>query len=153
MTQLVRSPLKMKLYFLMKLPLAFLAGLKVVNATPESASVSVPFKYLNKNPFRSMYFAVLAMAAELPTGILILLGTQKSGHNISTLVLQMKASFLKKAVGKIVFTCEDGVSIQKAIDKCILNDEPETVDVKSVGLDGQGDVVAEFLFTWTLKKK
>lgn len=50
---------------LLKLPLAFVAKLRIDQMNMHQASVSLPFNYLNKNPFRSIYFAALSMAAEL----------------------------------------------------------------------------------------
>ena len=44
------------------LPMAFLAGLKVKKLSNSIAEVTVPFNFLNKNPFNSIYFAVLTMA-------------------------------------------------------------------------------------------
>ena len=63
--KLARNSFKMKLFMLMKLPFGFLAGLKITKINSQKASVSIPYKYLNKNPFRSIYFAALSMAAEL----------------------------------------------------------------------------------------
>lgn len=150
---LAKTPWKMKLFFITKLPMAFLAGLKVINSKEETVSVSVPYKFLNRNPFQSMYFAVMAMAAELPSGILALAAVRNSNFPVSTLVLDMRASFLKKARSKVVFTCKDGKKITEAVSRCIKDDEPKTVDIKSIGVDTDGDIVAEFNFTWTFKRK
>ena len=151
--KLARSSWKMKLYMLLHLPMAFIAGLKIVRIDEMGAEVSVPYKYLNKNPFRSMYFAVQAMAAELSSGILALAEVENSGVAVSMLVLEMKASYLKKARTKIKFVCNDAVNIKKTIEKSIETAEGQTVDVVSQGFDKEGDMVAEFIFTWTFKPK
>ncbi len=65
----------------------------------------------------------------------------------------MKASFQKKARTRIAFKCNDGEKIKEAIAKSIQTGEGQTVDVTSTGVDTQGDVVAEFVFTWTFKVK
>jgi len=52
---------------LRKLPMGFIAGLKMEALDPSKSTVSVRFKWVNQNPFRSLYFAVLSMAAELST--------------------------------------------------------------------------------------
>lgn len=150
---LAKTPWKMKLYFFTKLPMALLAGLKVIYSDKDRVSVSVPYKFLNRNPFQSMYFAVMAMAAELPSGILALAAVRGSDFPVSTLVLDMRASFTKKAKTKVVFTCKDGKKIFDAVQHSIDSCEPQTVDIKSVGVDTDGDIVAEFNFTWTFKKK
>ena len=110
-------------------------------------------KYLNKNPFRSIYFAALSMAAELSSGILAMAAVHDTNQPISMLVLDMKAQFKKKAVGKIVFTCTEGKKVFDAVQKCLELDEGQVVMVNSIGTDGDGNEVAAFEFSWTFKRK
>ncbi len=147
------SPVKMKLYMLKHLPLGFFTGLRVLDLDKDKAVVSVPYKYLNKNPFRSIYFAVLSMAAELSSGILALSMLHEIKAPVSMLVLNMKADFLKKAKSKITFSCNEGEKISKAIDKCIKSGEGEIIEVHTSGYDTNGEKVADFQFTWTFKAK
>jgi len=127
--------------------MGFIAGLKITEVTSAKAQITVPYKFVNKNPFKSMYFAVQAMAAELSSGILALSEVAEAKKPISMLVLNMKASFTKKARTKVTFSCNDGDKIRNAIAQSIATGEGQTVDVKSVGIDKNGDVVAEFTFT------
>ncbi|OQY02904.1 MAG: thioesterase [Bacteroidetes bacterium 4572_117] len=138
---------------LKKLPLAFLTGLKIIHIDENMASVSIPFKYLNQNPFQSIYFAALAMAAELSTGIMAMISVQSASKPVSMLVFNMSASFMKKARGKIVFSCYEGKAIEGAIEESIKTGEGKTVTVTSKGVDNEGDEVADFKFTWTFKPK
>ena len=41
------------------MPLAVVAGLRVDKVTTENAQVSLPYRWRNQNPFRSIYFAAL----------------------------------------------------------------------------------------------
>ena len=148
-----RSNFKMRYFMLKKLPLAFIAGLKVVKIDDEMASVSIPFKFLNQNPFQSIYFAALAMAAELSTGIIAIVNVQSASKPVSMLVFNMSANFTKKAKGKIVFSCYEGKAIEKAIEESISTGEGKIVEVTTKGVDQEGDEVAEFKFTWTFKPK
>jgi len=60
-------------FFLLKsLPAAFFSGLRVQSLSTSSAVVRIRYSWFSKNPFRSIYFAVLGMAAEMSTGILAL---------------------------------------------------------------------------------
>lgn len=145
--------LKMRLFMLKNLPLGFFVGLRVVQIDNKGAQVSVPFKYLNKNPFQSIYFAVLSMAAELSTGILAMAAVYEASVPVSMLVFDMNAQFTKKATNKIVFKCEQGEEISKAVEASVADGEGRTVTVKSVGSDKNGVQVAEFNFTWTFKPK
>ncbi|MCF6341833.1 MAG: DUF4442 domain-containing protein [Bacteroidales bacterium] len=150
---LATKPLQMKLFMLANLPMGLLAGLKITQLDKGKAVVSVPFKYLNKNPFKSMYFAVMAMAAELSSGILSLAALHDTKVPVSMLVLDMHADFIKKARTKVIFSCAEGDKIINAINKSIQTGEGETVVVHTEGKDKSGDVVAKFAFTWTFKPK
>ncbi|MBW7465882.1 DUF4442 domain-containing protein [Pontibacter aydingkolensis] len=138
---------------LAKLPMAYLAGLRVASLSADAASVTIPYKYLNKNPFSSIYFACLSMAAELSTGVLCMMQVYKASPAISMLVTHLEADFTKKAVGIITFTCHDGQKIQEAVERTKATGEGITVVATSIGTDEAGDKVAEFRFTWSLKAK
>lgn len=153
MKALALSPLKMKLFMLQNLPMGFIAGLKIVKIDEDGSEVTVPFKFVNKNPFKSMYFAVMSMAAELSSGILAIVEVSNAVKPVSMLVLNMEASFTKKAKSKISFKCNDAVQIRATIARSIETGEGQTIDVTSQGVDKEGDVVAEFKFTWTFKPK
>jgi len=148
----VLSPHKLRLFMLRKLPLAWLAGLRLAALTPEVATVSIRYKYLTQNPFRSIYFAALAMAAELASGIQAMMHTQGGGP-VSMLVVGLQAEFKKKAVGLITFTCPDGAAIAAAIAESRAMGEGRTVVCTSTGRDEAGDVVAVFRITWSFKAK
>jgi acyl-coenzyme A thioesterase PaaI-like protein len=148
----VLHPVKLRLFMLRKLPLAWLAGLRLVALTPEVATVTIRYKYLTQNPFRSIYFAALAMAAELASGIQAMLHTQGGGA-VSMLVVGLAAEFNKKAVGLITFTCPDGAAIAQAIAESRATGEGRTVVCTSTGYDEAGDVVAIFRITWSFKAK
>jgi hypothetical protein len=151
--KLAKSNFKMKLYLMMKLPFAFLAGLRVVKIDNTQASISIPYKFLNKNPFRSVYFAALSMAAEFSTGILAMAAISATNREVSMLVLEMNARFLKKARTKVIFTCKQGAEIKEIVDKCLKTNEGQTIKVLSKGVDIESNEIAEFSFTWTFKAK
>ena len=145
-------PLKMRLFLLRSLPMAYLAGLRVRALTPARAAVTVSYKYLTKNPFRSIYFAYLSMAAELASGLLAMLHMQGAGR-VSMLVVGLEAEFTKKATGRIVFTCPDGALIARAIADSRATGEGHTARCTSTGHDAAGDVVAVFQITWSFRAK
>lgn len=150
---LIMHPVKFWLYMLVKLPMGFFAGLKLVQLEPGQAAVQVKYKWLTQNPFGSMYFAVLSMAAELSSGILCLANIYKSDPAISMLVVKMESHFYKKAVGVITFTCSDGDDIIGIVKKAKETGEGVTIVSKSAGVNQNGEVVAEFFITWSLKTK
>jgi len=149
----VKNPFYLKLFFLKSLPLGLLTGLRLISLDENQSAVAVSYKYLNKNPFQSLYFAVLAMAGELSSGILSLLHTHKTSPSVSMLVFHMEADFTKKAVGKITFRSADGIAIRDAVAKTLATGEGVTVVATSTGTDEQGDTVAVFRITWTFKAR
>lgn len=138
-------------YLLLKLPIARIAGVKLTYCKKEEAQTRVKYRWLNQNPFKSMFWAVQGMAAELSTGALCISKIRASEKNISMLVRDMKGKFTKKAVGKIKFTCSQGMEVEKIIEKAIQTGESQTLEMKSVGIDEKGDQVSEFYFTWSFK--
>ncbi|WP_245326195.1 DUF4442 domain-containing protein [Hymenobacter wooponensis] len=148
----IQNPMKLRLFMLRSLPMAYLAGLRVRSLTLEEATVTVPFKYLTKNPFRSIYFACLSMAAEMASGLLAMMHVQ-SGSPVSMLVVGMEAEFTKKAVGLIAFTSTDGAAVAQAMAESRQTGEGRTVVCTSTGLDQAGDVVAIFRITWSFRAK
>lgn len=133
--------------------MAFIAGIRVNSLTDEKAIVKIKYKWLTQNPFKSMYFACQAMAAEMSTGLLVLNYTYKSIPAISMLIVKNDAEYFKKALGKITFTCEDGNKIKNIIQDLKQNAEGRTIELKSIGKDEKGDIVSVFTFTWSLKAK
>ncbi|MFN5008177.1 MAG: thioesterase, partial [Bacteroidota bacterium] len=72
-----------RIYLAKSLPAAFFAGLRISSLSTSSAVVGIRYSWFSKNPFRSIYFAVLAMAAEMSTGILALVHAQHRRPRIS----------------------------------------------------------------------
>lgn len=147
------SPTKLNAFLFLKLPAAFLCGVRVKSIAIEKCVATVKYRWLNQNPFNSMYFAVQAMAAELTTGALVMYQIKKSGKNISMLVANNKANYSKKAIGRITFTCNEGHAIKEAIQKTIASGEGETIWLKSIGIDEKGDQVSEMDFEWSIRLK
>lgn len=147
------SPSKLNFFLFFKLPSAFWCGVRVKSISNCQCEVTVKHRWFNQNPFRSMYFAVQAMAAELSTGALMVSQIKASGKNISMLVANNKATFSKKATGRITFTCTNGNLSQQAIDQTIATGEGQTVWMQSIGVDEKGDRVSVFDFEWTIKIK
>lgn len=147
------TPLKINLFLLSKLPAAWFCGVRVKELRADYCRTGVTHRWINQNPFGSMYFAVQAMAAELSTGALVMAGIRERKRKISMLVAQNEASFSKKAKGKIRFTCEDGLKIKAAIKETLATGEGQTCWMHAIGKNSKGEIVATFKFEWTVKVK
>jgi hypothetical protein len=149
---MINSTGKINRWMLLKLPAAWLSGVRLSLINDSRCEVKVKFKWINQNPYRSMFWAVQGMAAELSTGMLLTNSIQNSKANISMLLVSNKSSFHKKAVGKITFICEEGENAKKLINSTIQNITSKAW-FKAKGYDETGDLVSEFDFEWSCKKR
>ena len=147
------TPSKLNSFLILKLPSAYFCGVRTKILDNEKCVVSVKHRWINQNPFNSMFWAVQGMAAELATGALVMSKIKQSGKNISMLVANNNASFMKKATGRISFECVDGYLVDEAVKKAIATGEGQTVWMKSLGKNTDGIEVSCFNFEWTLKVK
>jgi hypothetical protein len=147
------NPRQINTFLLFKLPAAYFTGVRLKSISRTNCVTSVKHRWINQNPFKSMFWAVQGMAAELSTGALVMSTIRESERNISMLVANNKASFSKKALGRINFTCNDGKLITEVVAKAIATGEGQTCWMKSLGRNSEGVVVSNFEFEWTIKVK
>ncbi|MDU8886520.1 DUF4442 domain-containing protein [Yeosuana sp. MJ-SS3] len=147
------APSKLNTFLLFKLPSAYLCGVRVKSIDKNKCIVSVKHRWINQNPFKSMYWVVQGMAAELTTGVLVMQKIKESGKKISMLVAGNNATFTKKATGRITFVCNEAYLIDQAIQKTIETKEGQTVWLNSKGINEDGVEVSNFNFEWTIKVK
>jgi hypothetical protein len=145
------TPRKLNVFTLFKLPSAFFCGVRTQYIDTEKCIVKVTHRWINQNPFKSMFWAVQGMAAEFSTGALMMAKIKESGKHVSMLVTSNSATFSKKATGKITFTCNDGNLIDEALQKTIETGKGQTVRMKSVGVNEEGVEVSAFVFEWSIR--
>lgn len=136
---------------LTKLPSAVFWKLRIKTLTHERCEVSIPYFWRTQNPFRSIYFAALAGAAELSTGALGQMAVAGRGP-FSMLVVDFRAEYSKKANTKIIFTCEQGIELFALIDSLQVG-ESKQLTMISTGKNTAGETVARFFVTWSFKRK
>ena len=151
--RLMKHPVKFRLFLLFKLPAAFFSGVRIKEIDETRCVVTIPYKWFSQNPFRSTYFACLAMAAEMTTGSLGLMYTNKKQPPVSMLVVKLEAVYFKKATGLTIFTCSDGGKIKATIEKAMTTGEGESFTATSHGINEQGEKIADFFITWSFKKR
>ncbi|WP_435255297.1 DUF4442 domain-containing protein [Tenacibaculum sp. A30] len=147
------TPRKVNAFLFFKLPSAFFTGVRLKSLTDDTAEVKVTYKWVNQNPFKSMFWAVQGMASELATGVLVMKEIAASNRKISMLVTNMNGTFTKKATGKIRFKCNQGQLIRETIQKAIETGEGQTVIVAAEGFNKEGVSVSKFEYEWSLKVK
>ena len=145
--------LKFNLYTFFNLPSAWWSGVRVTSFDDNVAEVSVRHRWVNQNPFGSIFWAVQGMAAELSTAIFVMRAIKKTGFPVSMLVINNNATFKKKARGLIKFNCNQGIEVTEVVQNAISSGEAKKITLKSEGKDMSGDVVSAFEFEWTIKRK
>ena len=148
------KPSSIHLFMLKELPAAYFAGVRVEELSIEKAITRVKHRWINQNPFKSIYFAVLAMAAELSTGVLVMQAIRNSSKQFSMLVVENQSVFHKKAIGKITFICDDGKKLSAEMEACKTSEnKARSFWMTSIGKNQQGEEVAAFYFKWSIKQK
>ncbi len=146
------NPFKQRLFLLTKVPGAWFMGVKVRRLDEKGCCVALKYSWWSQNPFKSIYFAAQAAAAELSTGAIAFMAIEGRGK-ISMLVAGMQAQFIKKATKPTNFECVEPHKIFEAVQRAIETGEGQTVNVESVGTQEDGVVVSKFQFTWSFKVK
>lgn len=145
------DPIKRQAFFLAVIPSLAFFGVVIRKLSGRECHVEIPFTWRTQNPFKSVYFAAQAAAAELSTGALVLRAIS-AYPEMSMLVVGMKAEFSKKAKNKVTFVCHDGEAIHRAAEKA-LSGENVNVTATAFGTLADGTEVSRFTFEWALKLK
>ena len=66
------SKFQISLFTLLRLPSVWLCGIRVTLLEQSFCEAKVKHRWINQNPFNSMFWAVQGMAAELTTGMLLM---------------------------------------------------------------------------------
>lgn len=140
-------------FLFFKIPLGWASGMKVLELNHDFATTTVAFRWLNQNPFRSMYFAVMAMAAELSTGAIALMAIEGIKPSVASIIVGMEGDFRKRATKRVKFTCSEAGRVFEAVERCMASGESETVKLRTEGITTDGTVVAVFHFTWSFKQR
>jgi len=139
-----------------KVPLIYYCRPSVVELNSEKAVIKIPIKRRNRNHLNSMYFGVLAVGADVAGGLLAMNQIRRSKKNISLVFKDFKANFLKRPEGDTLFTCEDGIAIEKLVEEAIKSGERVNMPLKitaTVPTIFDDEPVAEFVLTLSIKYK
>ena len=136
-----------------KLPAAWLMGVKVRMINHSNCICTLKYRWINQNPFKSIFWAAQGMAAEFATGVLLMREIELSNKNISMLLVDVEAKFTKKAIGKISFKCDKGLMIKKKIGSLNSQNAKSTMWIDSIGVDESGQEVSKFKFNWSILLK
>ena len=138
---------------LFKLPAAWLMGVKVSMINNSNCICTLKYRWINQNPFKSIFWAAQGMAAEFATGVLLMREIELSNKNISMLLVDVEGKFTKKAIGKISFKCDKGLIIKEKVGSLNSQNRKSTMWIDSMGVDETGQEASKFKFNWSILLK
>jgi len=151
----LRDTLFLRFFTFMKIPLLFYVRPVVEELDDDKCVVRIPLRRRTKNHMNAMYVGVLAAGADCAGGFMAMRLLQKSGGRTSLLFKDFKAEFLKRAEGDVLFTCNGGEAIRRAVEEATRTGErvnrPVHVTATVPSKFGT-EPVAEFELTLSLKK-
>jgi len=117
----------------LRIPMLLLIGPRVVELDDEGCAVLVPLTWLTKNHLiGAMYFGVLCAGADLAGGLpaaKLIFGRHR---NMRLVFGEMRAEFLKRADGDVLFRSRDARRVTEAVRQAAATGERVTVPVEVI---------------------
>jgi len=140
--------LRFRVFTALSMPTAWFAGLRIRELDNNVCVTTLPGGWRTQNPFKTMYWAVQGMGAELSTGAAPFAMSKSLPQKLRMFVVATEAKFTKTAKGKIIFTCNEVSLAKAAIEESIVTGKPVECNLNSIATDSSGDVVSEWIFKW-----
>lgn len=142
--------------FSLKIPLLLFTGPRVVEIDEEGCAIEIPLGWRTRNHLGSMYFGVLCVGADVAGGLNAVRLIQGRHKGVSLVFADLRAEFLKRADGDVLFRCRDGRRIAEAVRQASETGERVTLPVEVVATvpSKHGDEpVARFTLGLSLKQR
>jgi Domain of unknown function (DUF4442) len=133
-----------------KLPLGLLTGMYIKSLDEQECLVVLQERWWIRNPFGSVFWAVMGMAAELSTGALVF--AYAHGTGMKFILVGMEAEFFKKVKGKSYYFCQTGSEVLRGFEQIMNTNDTNVVILPVTARDEAGQLLAEFKFRWQLRK-
>jgi acyl-coenzyme A thioesterase PaaI-like protein len=127
----------------------------VIEVNERRCVVRVPLNWRTRNHLGSMYFGALAIGADIAGGLIAFHLMEARKIRASFVFKDLRAEFLKRPESDVLFTCEDGTTVQELLERTESTGERQEtlVHVVATAPDTLGDeAVARFQLTLSLKK-
>jgi hypothetical protein len=146
-----------RLWSLQNVFLLWLISPKILELSADRCVVRVPLNWrTRRRDIRAMYLGTLCMGADVAAGLIAFSLVRQRGERIAFIFKDMRAEFLKRAEGDVVFTNADGAIAQDLLKRALESGEREeaTVRVTATVPDVLGDEpVARFELTLSIRKR
>jgi hypothetical protein len=140
-----------------KIPMLLFLGPRVLELDDAGCAVEIPLCWRTRNHLGSMYFAALCAGADLAGGLnaaRLIYG--KPRRDVNLIFADVRAEFLKRADGDVVFRSREGLRIASAVKEADETGERVTLPVEilaTVPKKYGDEPVARFTLGLSLKKK
>ncbi len=148
--QKLSSRWKFRLWMARSLPMGLLSGMYIQSLDEQVCVVVLKERWWIRNPFGSVFWAVMGMAAELSSGALVF--AHARGKGVKFILVGVEGEFFKKVKGKSYYFCETGSDVLRSIEQIVNPNETSVVILPVTARDEAGQLLAEFKFRWQLKK-
>lgn len=146
-----------RLWSLQNVFLLWLISPKILELSAERCIVRVPLNWrTRRRDIRAMYLGTLCMGADVAAGLIAFQLVAEKRVKINFIFKDMKAEFIKRAEGAVVFTNDDGPIVQDLVKRALESGQREeaTVRVTATVPEKLGDeAVARFELTLSVKRK
>jgi acyl-coenzyme A thioesterase PaaI-like protein len=142
--------------FSLQIPVLLFLGPRVLALDDEGCAVEIPLGWRSRNHLGSMYLGALCAGADVASGLVAAKLIRERHRSVRIVFADLKAEFLKRADGDVVFRCRDGRSIAEAVRRADETGERFTVPTEVVATVPKkyGDEpVARFTMGLSLKRK
>ena len=146
-----------RLWSLQNVFLLWLIRPKILELTDDRCIVRVPLNWITRRrDIHAMYLGTLCMGADVAAGLISFKIVNERKERVVFIFKDLKAEFLKRAEGDVVFTNNDGHVVQDLLRRALETGERQeaTVHVTATVPSKLGDEpVAQFELTLSVKKK
>jgi acyl-coenzyme A thioesterase PaaI-like protein len=152
----VLETLFLRAFGMFKVPMLGYMAPTVTEVSDARCVIRVPLSRRTKNHLSCMYFGALSAGADCAGGLLAMRLIRRHGNRVSLLFKDFEASFLKRAEGDVLFTCEDGHAIGELVMRALESGERQNIPVRviaTVPAKLGDEPVATFTLTLSLKAR
>jgi len=142
--------------FSLKIPVLLFLGPRVLELDDDGCAIEIPLGWRSRNHLGSMYLGALCAGADLASGLNAARLIDERHRQVKLVFADLRADFLKRADGDVVFRSRDGRRIAEAVRGADASGERVTLPVEVVATVPRkyGDEpVARFTMGLSLKRK
>jgi len=138
----------------LRIPALLFVGPRVLELDEGGCAVKIPLDLRTKNHLGSMYLGVLCAGADLASGLNAAWLIRKH-RKVRISFKDLKADFLKRADGDVVFRSRDGTKVREAVERADAGGERVTLPIEVVATVPEKygeEPVARFTMGLSLKR-